>query len=100
MTKAGKAIYLDPSKKASVTFLKIPRKLKKKMKKDGRWGMPIIKLNGKVLKVYEIPDGKIPNDTSEILIEKLEEYWKGLVEVPDYYDENFLKRYKKQEARE
>ncbi|WP_411973370.1 hypothetical protein ACLCDV_07980 [Sphingobacterium sp. Lzh-3] len=38
----GKMIYLDPSKQAKVTLLKAPRKLKKKMKKEGSWGMPLI----------------------------------------------------------
>lgn len=38
----GKMIYIDPSKQPSVTFLKFPRKLKKKMKKEGSWGMPLI----------------------------------------------------------
>lgn len=39
--KPGKMIYLDPSKQARVTLLKVPRKLKKKMKKEGSWGMPV-----------------------------------------------------------
>lgn len=39
--EGGKMIYLDPSKQATVTLRKVPRKLKKKIKKDGSWGMPV-----------------------------------------------------------
>ncbi len=38
----GNVIYIDPPKQPSVMVLKVPRKLKKKMKKEGSWGMPLI----------------------------------------------------------
>ena len=43
MTSAdlAKVICIDPSKQPTVTIIKAPRKLKKKMKKEGRWGMPV-----------------------------------------------------------
>lgn len=37
-----KAIFIDQSEQPSVTFLKAPRKLKKKMKNEGSWGRPLI----------------------------------------------------------
>jgi len=36
----GNVIYIDPPKQPSVMVLKVPRKLKKKMKKEGSWVMP------------------------------------------------------------
>ncbi|MNK30195.1 hypothetical protein D3C87_486100 [compost metagenome] len=39
--KPGKMIYLDTSEQARGTLVKVPRKLKKKMKKEGSWGMPV-----------------------------------------------------------
>ncbi len=43
MTSAelGEMIYLEPSDEPTVTLLKAPRKLKKKMKKQGSWTMPV-----------------------------------------------------------
>lgn len=79
----GKAIYLDPSKKPSVTFLKVPRKLKKKMKKNGVWGMPVIMFSGNVSN-YEIPVGEAPCDLQQNFVDKLEEQWKGMADVPNY----------------
>ncbi|MFC3353685.1 hypothetical protein [Sphingobacterium zeae] len=38
----GKVIYIDPSKQAKITLIKVPRKLKKKMKKEGSWNKPVI----------------------------------------------------------
>lgn len=37
----GKVIYIDPSEHPTVTLIKVPRKLKKKMKKQGSWSMPL-----------------------------------------------------------
>jgi len=45
----GKMIYIDPSKQAKVTLIKAPRKLKKKMKKEGSWGMPLITFEAETL---------------------------------------------------
>ncbi|WP_286883418.1 MULTISPECIES: hypothetical protein [Sphingobacterium] len=39
--EVGKMVYLDPTNQARITLQKVPRKLKKKMKKDGIWGMPV-----------------------------------------------------------
>jgi|GEM_PF-3205689 len=33
----GKVIYIDPSKQSKVTLTKVPRKLKKKLKKLGKY---------------------------------------------------------------
>ncbi|MDR6734185.1 hypothetical protein [Sphingobacterium sp. 2149] len=37
----GKMICLDPPEQTRGNLIKVPRKLKKKMKKEGSWGMPV-----------------------------------------------------------